>query len=739
MLDPMMEQLLPGFVDECKEIVERVTDHLIELEKAHEQSRFDDLARGLHTLKGSAATLGLADLSELAHRMEDAVLPLRGKTSALPGALTDAVLKTLDTWMAHLRATTAKSELPDLKPSHKLLEAVRHAVQAVEPGKPAANNGRAGAEKERKSSAAAEKEKEKEKKPGKREREARAAVRPEVVPPEPAAEEDPGAAEEAGSWRVRTREVVSLLHEAERLREVRLRLEERRRELERGISQLARLGILAQTAEVRALLMGVRRALSADGDEAGDIVASMEDELKAICTLPVRTVLEPLRRSIRDMCKQSGKLARLSVVGGEMSLDRRVLEALRGPLVALVRNAVDHGLEMPEVREARGKHREGSIVVRVEQQGNMLFIEVADDGNGLDVAGIKQAARDLSLAAPDELEAMTPTQLHQLIFRNGFSTRQTVTEISGRGIGMDVVRSHIQALQGHIEVESAAGQGTRFTLSLPAEMGSSPVLVVRSGEHHIGIAMPAIATSLLARPDALRVSRGRVQLSYREQLIPVQDVGALLGLRHAEVPHDGQPLLVVHSQARRFAVAVDEVIGDRELAVRPLPPEVRDLPAYQGAATLARGDLVLIVRPDWLCAVERRDGTLTGTRRALVVDDSLTARALHRTALEAGGYSVHTASSARQALEQLRHSSYDVMVSDIGMEEMDGFDLTREARRRAELEAMPIILVSARDSDQDRQRGAAAGADGFLSKKDCASGRLLAEVHAVIARRQGTA
>src|SRR5437588_179356 len=231
MLDPMMEQLLPGFVDECKEIVERVTDHLIELEKAHERLRFDDLARGLHTLKGSAATLGLAELSELAHRMEDAVLPLRGKTTALPGALTDALLKTLDTWMAHLRATTAKSELPDLKPSHKLLEAVRHAVQAVEPGKPAANNGKAGAEK-RKSSAAAEKEKEKEKKSSKREREAPAA-RAEPAPAEPAAEEDAGAAEEAGSWRVRTREVVSLLHEVERLR---------------GFARQARAGVSARAA-----------------------------------------------------------------------------------------------------------------------------------------------------------------------------------------------------------------------------------------------------------------------------------------------------------------------------------------------------------------------------------------------------------------------------------------------------------------------------------------------------------
>src|SRR5437764_373791 len=229
MLDPMMEQLLPGFVDESKEIVDRVTEHLIELEKARDEPRFDDLARGLHTLKGSAATLGLADLSELAHRMEDAVLPLRKKPVALPGA---------------------------------------------------------------------------------------------------------------------------------------------------------------QTAGSRALRMGVQQALASDGEEAGDIVSSMEEQLKTICTLPLRTVLEPLRRSVRDLCKQSGKLARLSVVGGEMSLDRRVLESLRAPLVALVRNAVDHGLEMPEVREAGGKHREGSIVVRVEQQGNRLFVEVSDDGSGLDLAAI---------------------------------------------------------------------------------------------------------------------------------------------------------------------------------------------------------------------------------------------------------------------------------------------------------------------------------------------------------------
>jgi chemotaxis protein histidine kinase CheA len=529
-----------------------------------------------------------------------------------------------------------------------------------------------------------------------------------------------------------------LLHEVERLREVRLRIDERRREIERALQQLDRLGIQAETAEARSQLMGVRRALGSDGEEAADIVASMEDGLKAISTMPVRTVIEPLHRAVRDLCKANGKQVRLSVVGAEVSLDRRVLEQLRAPLVHLVRNAVDHGLEMPDLREARGKHREGALTIRVEQQGNMLFIEVADDGAGLDVPRIRDAALRRGLVPAEELANMNAAQVHQIIFRPGFSTRAEITELSGRGVGLDVVRNQIQALQGHVEVQSVPGQGTRFVLTLPAELGSSPVLVVRCGEHQLGLPMVAVETSRGSKTADLRVGRARVQLQHHDQLIPLQDLGALMGLRQAEVPHDGQPLLILQSQGKRLALSVDEVVGDKELVIRPLPVEVRDLPAYQGAATLARGELVLILRPDWLVHLEKRsEAGLAGTRRALVVDDSLTARALHRTALEAGGYLVHTASNGRQALEQLRHSAYDVMVCDIGMEEMDGYQLTAAVRQRSETDSMPILLVSARDSETDRQRGQAVGADGFLTKKDCVSGRLLSEVGSVIARRKG--
>ena len=738
MVDPLMEQLLAGFVDESQEIFERCTKDLIELEKASPGGSgghvFDDLARGLHTLKGSAATLGLDELADFAHRMEDVILPLRGSQQAVPQALADAVLRSLDVWMASLRAAAARTTGPDLQPSIDLLAAVRlaHAPSVTasalgrEPALPVAVPLALALTPPLPHSPPAAVQSSEGDHPRRRSEDRG----PDEPLPQPTAED--------GTWRVSTRQVIGLLHEVERLREVRLRLEERRRELERTLALLDRLGIQSETAESRAMLLSVRRSLVADGEEAADIVASMEDSLKAISTMPMRTVLEPLRRAVRDLTRQSGKLANLSVVGAEVSLDRRVIESLRSPLVHLVRNAVDHGLESPDVRESRGKHREGALTIRVEQQGNMLFIEVADDGNGLDVQRIREAAQRRNIASADELAAMGPAQVHQLIFRPGFSTRTEVSEVSGRGVGLDIVRNQIQSLQGHVEVQSVPGQGTRFILTLPAELGSSPVLVVRCGEHQIGLPMAAVESSRTARANDLRVGRSRVQLQHREQLMPLQDLGALMGLRQPEVPVDGQPLLILQSQGRRIALSVDEVLGDKELVIRPLPLEVRDLPAYQGAATLARGELVLIVRPDWLVNADRRtDASVSGTRRALVVDDSLTARALHRTALEAGGYLVHTASSGKQALEQLRHSAYDVMVCDIGMDEMDGFELTAEVRGRSETDAMPIILVSAREAASDKERGVAVGADGFLSKKDCVSGRLLSEVAAVIGRRKG--
>jgi chemotaxis protein histidine kinase CheA len=526
------------------------------------------------------------------------------------------------------------------------------------------------------------------------------------------------------------------MREVERLREVRLRQEERARELDRVVTLLARQGLLAETAEARTLLAGVGRAMKSDGEETADVVDALEEGLKAITTRPVRTILEPLQRMARDLSRQLGKEARLSVVGAEVSLDRRLLEKLNGALVHLLRNAVDHGLETPSEREKTGKHHEGALTLRIEQQGNLLFLESSDDGRGIDVKGVRQAAESRGVAAPEELARMNDNQIRDLIFRPGFSTRNDVTDTSGRGVGLDAVRAAVETLQGRIEVASTLGQGTRFMLTLPVELGSSPVLVVKVFDQEMGLPMLAVEATQLTKMSALRVTRRRAQLEYQGQMLPVVDLGSRLGLRAAHMPSEGQPLMVISAGGKRVALAVDAVVGDRDLVIRPLPAEVRDVPAYQGAATLSRGELMLILRPSWLVSEPATQAAAAPqSRRALVVDDSLTARALHRAMLEAGGFTVHLASSGKRALDRLQTDSYDVVICDLEMEEMDGEEFIRTVRERPETRDLPVILVSTYETG--RERGRAAGADDFLSKRDCAEGQLLKVVLDVMSRKGG--
>jgi two-component system chemotaxis sensor kinase CheA len=723
-VDPLLQGLVTGFAAEAQEVCQKVTMDLLDLERGVLEAEaltkaYARLGRHLHTLKGSAASLGLQDLSEIAHKLEDALAPLKSNPQKMPRQIVDVLLHGLDIFLLRVQAHAdgRGDTLPDYTQALAQLVADTPVEQAAPVEKAPAPAGTPAPVP------------------------AASAAPPSVVmtagpPSMELSREDLSAGEsEDKGWRVSSRQVTSLMREVERLREVRLRTEERSRELERVVTLLARQGLLAETAEARTLLSGVGRALRSDGEETADIVDELEDGLKAITTRPVRTILEPLQRMVRDLSRQLGKEARLSVVGAEVSLDRRLLERLNGALVHLLRNAVDHGLESPGDRERAGKHHEGALHLRIEQQGNLLFLESADDGRGIDVKKVRQAAESRGLAPSDELARMNDNQLRDLIFRPGFSTRSDVTDTSGRGVGLDAVRAAVEALQGRIEVASTLNQGTRFVLTLPVELGSSPVLVVRVFDQMMGLPMLAVEATQLTRMSALRINRRRAQLEHQGQLLPVVDLAARMGLRAATLPGEGQPIMIIHSGGKRVALTVDSVVGDRDLVIRPLPAEVRDVPAYQGAATLSRGELMLILRPSWLVSDPAPASLSPQTKRALVVDDSLTARALHRAMLEAGGFTVHLASSGVRALERLQTDNYDVIICDLEMEEMDGETLIRRLRERPETRDLPIILVSTYESG--RERGRAAGADGFLSKRDCAAGRLLAEVLDVMSRRGG--
>ena len=392
-------------------------------------------------------------------------------------------------------------------------------------------------------------------------------------------------------------------------------------------------------------------------------------------------------------------------------------------------------MDPPALRQRRGKHREGSVVIRTELHGNMAFIEVADDGSGLDTARIREVAAQSDIVPQAVLAKMNDAQLHQLIFSPGFSTSREVTQTSGRGVGLDVVRTELEALGGSVGAESVAGQSTRFLLTMPVELGSSALVVVRFGEHQLAIPAPGVDVILGSTSHSCRIDEDQMRLSHRGELVVLHDLGAVLGARQPQAPVEGQPILVLESQGRRAAVLVDEVLGDWDLVIRALPPEVRDVPAYQGVVTSATGEILMVLRVDWLVSRQAMGRTVVGKRQALVVDDALTVRALHRAVLEAAGFVVHTTGSGREALERAWGSRYDVVIADVQMPEMDGYEMTAELRSRDVTKTLPIVLVSACDNDEARARSQEVGADAFVSKKDCEAGALIATVSRVMARQ----
>jgi chemotaxis protein histidine kinase CheA len=728
-VDDGLLEIIRGFLPEATELCSKVSRDLLSLEEKQGGAAplpdvYKNLARGLHTLKGTSATLGLDDLSGIGHAMEDVVAPLHKGLKPIPSHIADELLRTLDTFQSRLQAH-AEARSGDLPDFAAILGALR-ALASPAPGAPSLRPGTfEGALVPKKP----------------------ADVPPiEAAPPDgpPAQAATDGATEghaldDQAGWRVNSRDVVSLFREVERMREMRLRMAERRRLMETTLAAVTKLANIPETGVVYTQLVAISRALQVDGEEVGEVVDSLEQGIKTICTLPLRTIVEPLHRAVRDLCRTTGKEAGLSIVGAELSIDRRILERLKGPLVHLIRNALDHGIEPPSVRKERGKHRAGALVIRVEQQGNMVFVEVADDGAGIDFDRIRDVAASRGLYSVQELARMAVAQVTRIIFEPGFTTRSQVSGTSGRGVGMDVVLNEVQALGGTVDVQSTPGQGCRFILVLPAELGTCPILLVRSGEHQFGLPVVAVEGVIAARRHLIRDGVDGLRLEYRDELLHLRDLGHLMGFREVERPSEGQPILIVQSHGNRAAIVVDDVIGDREQVIHPLPPELKTVASsYQGASIQGFGELVLVLRSDWVVQSSRQTGHAhKSALRALVVDDSVTARAMHRAVLEAGGYTVHAVGSARGALEQVRRSAYDVIVCDVAMDDMDGVALTKQLRARPETSSVPIMLVSMNDADADRARGIAAGADGFLSKKDCVSGRLLIEITSVVSRKQG--
>jgi chemosensory pili system protein ChpA (sensor histidine kinase/response regulator) len=454
-------------------------------------------------------------------------------------------------------------------------------------------------------------------------------------------------------------------------------------------------------------------------------------------------ISDRLYRVVRLAAKESGKQVKLDIVGGSIEMDRGVLDRMTPAFEHLLRNCVAHGIEAPDARTTAGKDATGSIAIHVRQEGNDVSVEFQDDGAGLNIARIRQKAVENGLITADQ--QISEADACNLIFLPGFSTAQQVTELAGRGIGMDVVRAEVNALGGRIETTTQPGRGTSFKLVLPLTTAVTQVVMVRSGKFSIGV--PANLVELVRR-----ASQKEVQSAYNTgsfefggEWLPFFWSGALLqaSRRSAEPQGKTLPVVVFRSAAQRVAVHVDEVLGNQEVVVKNLGPQLARLPGLAGMTVLASGAVVLIYNPVALAQVYGEQARLLSSDAAqpevleqasqpvapvalapaapavplvLVVDDSITVRRVTQRLLVREGYRVALAADGLQALERLAEELPSVVLSDIEMPRMDGFDLARNIRGDARLAHLPIVMITSRIAEKHREHAKELGVNHYLGK-----------------------
>lgn len=518
----------------------------------------------------------------------------------------------------------------------------------------------------------------------------------------------------AGLRRLVSDHVGSLPADAERiLREVELQL--------RGAAIHAATVVTHALEDARALT------------EAGDAIA---DSVRRARMLPFGSACESLPRLLRDLSTSTGKPARLAITGSEVEADRPVLDALKDALLHLVRNAVDHGVEDPVRRAARGKPDVATIGIRAALHGERLTVTVSDDGSGLDIDAIRGKLRERGLPVPE-----ADADVARMLFRAGFSTRDVATTISGRGVGLDAVEAAMSRVRGTVAVTWVAGEGSSFTLQCPLTLAAIRAVLVRSGTQVLAIPTSNVEQLVRVRRTDVRRTEGREVILTETEPIPLVSLAMILGPPFVPgAMSDIFPVLIVGAGERRVAFLVDAVDSETELVVRPIARGRSAMPHVSGGALQGSGELVLVLNPVSLVqeALGARFGalampTLVRRWRILVVDDSMTTRALEQGVLEAAGYEVATAVDGADAWRQLQESGTDLLVSDIEMPNMDGLALTRTVRTSERFANLPVVLVTSLDTPAARERGLAAGADAYVGKASAGQAGLLATVRELLA------
>jgi two-component system chemotaxis sensor kinase CheA len=763
-----VKRLRATFQLEAEERVRAISGGLLELEKAVSLERQEELIekvfREVHSLKGAARAVSSSGIEELCQSLESVMSALQRRQLTLSEDLMGALDAAMD-MLEELLAPSADGQAGSSPQIQALLERLGRTLagEAAEPGRPPVSTVRDTVQEEPQPGAAQVPYVDKKAARAPRE-DAPAtgdAVRISVARLNTLlfeAEELRGPKLVAAQRAAEIRELAASLEDWKQqcsklnadLRAVRQELEGTgNRNSSNGIPSaavLARvLDFLERTGSVLAALENRSAALANSATQDQHTLAAMVDalleDMKKALMLPVASVLESFPKMVRDLARDRGRRAGLVIRGSEIEADRRILEEIRTPLVHLIRNSVDHGIEPPEERVRQGKSAEGTITLQVEaRDGGKFEMLVADDGCGIDAGGTRAAAVRLGLLSREQNERMDDRESLALIFESGLSTSPIITDLSGRGLGLAIVREKVEQLGGTVNVETHPGKGTSFRLTLPLTLSTFRGVLVREGELFFVIPTVSVERVLRVRTEDLRTVENRETLLVNGQAISLVRLGEVLGVPSKKTNGNGADqayAVVLGASDKRIAFLVEEAVAEQEVLVKNLGRQLSRVPNIAGATVLGNRKVVPVLNVADLMKsavlasrapipevgggeqVERRVTSI------LVVEDSITARTLLKNILDSAGYRVRTAVDGTEAFALVKSEEFDVVVSDVEMPRMNGFDLTAKIRANKKLADLPVVLVTALESREDREHGIDVGANAYIVKSSFDHSNLL--------------
>jgi chemotaxis protein histidine kinase CheA len=704
-------ELVATFRAEVEERLASLSSGLLSLE-SHPRARdqVTALFRDAHTVKGSAKMLGLDHVVAVAHVMEDLLGDLRDGRLAVRRDLTDLLLVACDAIGRGMPGATDPLDGNALDP----VVAALHA--------------------------------------------ARAGDEPVAVPVLPVAEVEEAAHRDApDSVRVGASKVYDLIDVvgeaalgARRVEQVAQGLLDLLAEHGRWTKTLRTAAATADLPEHAALAIHRLLALDAEAQGAGtqlrelveaqlNRVAQVRDGAMGLAMVPLRRVVAAFPLLVREVAAGSGRDVRLVIEGDDVELDKQVLDGVADALKHLVINAVDHGCEPSAARVSAGKPSAATVRVTARTAGGHVVVEVSDDGRGVDEDAVRAKAVERGLL-PDG-STLSGSALLQVLFTPEFSTAATVTETSGRGVGLDVVKTAVDELGGSIDVRSVAGAGTTFALTLPVTLGVMHCLLARLGTERFAIPVTSVVESIGLADAGVTSLAGMPVVTRHGQSLPLLDLGAVLGVAGERTP---RAALIVRHGDRQLAWSVDRLEGESEVVVKDLGTFLRRVPGVSGATIAGDGNVVCL-----LDLRELAEAAVGGTRpaapvaepevrktkpRVLVVEDSIGVRELERVILEGAGYVVETAVDGLDGASRLRGNPADLVVSDVEMPGMTGFELTRTIRRTKGWEQVPVVIMTSRGDDADRRAGLEAGASAYLLKGEFDQAALVETVRRLVGR-----